>query len=426
MNIIDKSLKHVWYPCADMKDYKKFRPKHIKRAYGSYIETEDGERIIDAISSWWCKSLGHNHPRLQSAMIEQLHKFEHVMQPHTTNDVIADLSEELSGLTNTLKKVFYASDGSTVIEIALKMALHAQKILGHEKRNKFMALSNGYHGETLGALSVSDLGKYKAPYNDLLFETFFINDIPYVSGTEDNLWKNCQNNWTDIEKKLEPYENYLAAIIIEPIAQGAGGMKIYSQDFLKNLSIWAKKKAIYLIADEIMTGIGRTGKMLAINHADIEPDILCLSKGLTSGMLPLSACLVSQEIYDIFYNKEPFLHSNTHYGNALAASVALEVLKIFEQESIIEKSSEINMGEMMQKVADETGLLTNVRSIGAIAAADFVNIDKFKLYKRSMELGAILRPINNSLYWMPPLNIEKDVLEDLSNITKFSLLESSL
>ena len=203
-------------------------------------------------------------------------------------------------------------------------------------------------------------------------------------------------------------------------------MKIYSQDFLKNLSIWAKKRGIYLIADEIMTGIGRTGKMLACDHANIEPDLLCLSKGLTSGMLPLSACLVSQEIYDVFYNKEPFLHSNTHYGNALGASVALIVLKIFKQDSIIEKASKLNMGPMMQKIADETGLLTNVRSIGAIAAADLVNVDSFKLYKKSMEMGAILRPINNSLYWTPPLNIENDVLEDLSNITKLSLLESFL
>ena len=426
MNIVDKSLRHIWYPCADMKDYQEFKPMYIKRAYGSYIEMEDGKKVIDAISSWWCKSLGHGHPDLKAAIIEQLHKFEHVMQPHTTNDVIANLSEELSGLTKNLKKVFYASDGSTVVEIALKMALHAQKILGHEKKNKFIALSSGYHGETLAALSVSDLGKYKTAYNDLLFETFFIQDIPYVNGIEGDLWKNCYDHWEKTERKLEPYQDQLAAIILEPIVQGASGMKIYSQDFLKNLSIWAKKRGIYLIADEIMTGIGRTGKMLACDHANIEPDLLCLSKGLTSGMLPLSACLVSQEIYDVFYNKEPFLHSNTHYGNALGASVALIVLKIFKQDSIIEKASKLNMGPMMQKIADETGLLTNVRSIGAIAAADLVNVDSFKLYKKSMEMGAILRPINNSLYWTPPLNIENDVLEDLSNITKLSLLESFL
>ena len=204
MNIVDKSLRHIWYPCADMKDYQEFKPMYIKRAYGSYIEMEDGKKVIDAISSWWCKSLGHGHPDLKAAIIEQLHKFEHVMQPHTTNDVIANLSEELSGLTKNLKKVFYASDGSTVVEIALKMALHAQKILGHEKKNKFIALSSGYHGETLAALSVSDLGKYKTAYNDLLFETFFIQDIPYVNGIEGDLWKNCYDHWEKTERKLEP------------------------------------------------------------------------------------------------------------------------------------------------------------------------------------------------------------------------------
>lgn len=423
MNIIDKSLKYIWYPCAKMEDYKSFQPQHIKKAYGSYIETVDGKKIIDAVSSWWCKSLGHCHPRLQNALINQLADFEHVMQPHMSNEVIANLSEKLAKLTKNLKKVFYASDGSTVIEIALKMSLHAHKNTGNIKRTKFMSLSNGYHGETAATMSISDVGKYKMPYQDILFESSFIEDIPYVSDKKDELWNNCDSSWNNTEKFLERHKSTLAAIIIEPIVQGAGGMKIYSQDFINKLRVFTQENNIHLIADEIMTGLGRTGKMLACEHANIEPDFICLSKGLTSGMLPLSVCLTSQEIYDAFYNNDPFLHSNTHYGNALAASVALEVLNVFEDENIIEKSLQHDLIAKMQNIANSTGLLNNVRGIGSMVAADLIDIDGFKLYQKAMDNGAILRPLGNSIYWFPPLNISRTTLDELSSITELSLLQ---
>ncbi len=422
MTIIDKALKHIWYPGARMEDYQDFKPQQIKRAYGSYIELKDGRKIIDAISSWWCKSLGHANPRLKQAMIEQMNKFEHVMQPHMIHETIAELSEKLAHLTKTLSKVFYASDGSTAVEIAIKMALHAQKNLGRVKRNKFIALSNGYHGETIGTLSVSDLGKYTIPYQDLMFTSKFIDNIPYVLTTADPLWEDCSKNWQQIEIFLESQADNLAAIILEPIVQGSGGMLIYSKDFLKRLSNWTKKHQIYLIADEIMTGIGRTGKMLACNYAEIEPDFLCLSKGLTSGILPLSVMITSNEIYDVFYRNDPFLHSNTHYGNALAASVALEVLKIFEEEKIYEEFDKLNMLTNLQEIADQTSKIKNVRGIGAIAAADLVDVDGFKLYKKAMELGAILRPIGKTIYWLPPLNISAQTLKELKAITKEALL----
>jgi len=422
--IIEKSLKHIWYPTARMEDYQIFKPQQVKRAYGSYIEMEDGRKIIDAISSWWCKSLGHCHPRLQTALFKQASKFEHIMQPHMANEATANLSEKLAGLTKTLNKVFYASDGSTAVEIALKMAIHAHKNQGHLKRTKFIALSNGYHGETIATLSVSDVGKYKAAYNSLLFKSNFIPGLPYVSGVKSELWHNCESHFKNTEYFLEKHADNIAAIIVEPIVQGAGGMKIYSQYFLKKLREWSKKHNIYLIADEIMTGIGRTGKMLACEHANIEPDFLCLSKGLTSGMLPLSVCLTSQEIYDAFYNNDPFLHSNTHYGNALCASVALEVLNIFEEENIIEKTSKLNMTAMLQKIANSTGLITNIRGVGAMAAADFIGIDPFKFYQNAMKYGAILRPLENSLYWLPPLNISSKTLAELADITKAALLDS--
>jgi adenosylmethionine---8-amino-7-oxononanoate aminotransferase len=425
MNIIHKGLQHLWYPCSNMRNYENFKPVHIHKAYGSYIELKDGSKLIDAVSSWWCKSLGHNHPRLQQALIEQMSKFEHVMQPYTINDTIANLSEKLAKLTG-LDKAFYASDGSIAVDISLKMSLHAHKNLGNFKRTKFIALSNGYHGESTGAMSVSDADLYKSPYQEILFKTNFIKYIPYVTSTDDPLWEDCSEHWQETEKFLEEHEENLAAIIIEPIVQAVGNMHIYSKDFLKRLRKWTQKHGIYLIADEIMTGIGRTGKMLACEHADIKPDFICLSKGLTSGMLPLSVTLTSQKIYDIFYDNDPFLHSNTHYGNALSASVALEVLNIFEEDKFHKKTDKLNLDSMMREIANKTGLLKNIRSIGAICAADLINIDPFKLYQNSMNLGAILRPLGNTLYWIPPLNISHETLKELAEITKEALLKSQL
>jgi adenosylmethionine-8-amino-7-oxononanoate aminotransferase len=427
-NLINRDLQNIWHPCSQMKDYEVFKPLEIIRAKGSYLHLKDGSHVIDAISSWWCKTLGHNHPRLKQALMLQLEKFEHVILANTTNETIVKLSQRLTKLTKTLDKVFYASDGSCAVEIAMKMSLHSRVIQGDHKRNSFVALENGYHGETLGALSVSDVGMYRKPYHSALFETYFLSPLPYVSSVQDPLWENCDEYWEKIVKNLTARCEDITAIIVEPIVQGAGGMKIYSQDFLKRLRTWTQQHGIHLIADEIMTGIGRTGKMLACNYANIEPDFLCLAKGLTSGWLPLSAVLTTQSIYELFYDDyatgKSFLHSHTHSGNALAASVALEVLNIMEEETISSKVESIStlMRTYMLEIAEESKRLTNVRSIGAIVAADLIcgQIDHrcgFELYRKATELGALLRPLGNTIYWMPPLNIDLVTLDKLHKIT---------
>lgn len=432
--IISRGLKHIWQPCSQMKDFESFKPIIVSKAYGSYLELQCGKKIIDATSSWWCKSLGHNHPRLKEALIIQMDKFEHVIGAGTLNETITYLSEKLANLTNSLKKVFYASDGSTAVEIALKMSLHAHKIKGNIKKTKFIALKNGYHGETTGALSVSDLGRFRDPYQEMLFEVNFIHAIPYVSGIDDPLWNASEECWLKTEKYLNLHANQTAAIILEPIVQGAGGMKIYSKDFLYQLKLWAARNDVYLIADEIMTGMGRTGKMLASMHVGIEPDFLCLSKGLTSGFLPLSAMLTSNNIYNLFYDDrasgKAFLHSNTYYGNALAVSVALEVFKIYDEEPICEMAAMLGvvMLRMMKEIAGSTNLITNVRGIGAIVAADFTNINiefGYEVHKQAMNLGAYIRPIGNTIYWLPPLNTDLATLEVLKSITEEALIKAS-
>lgn len=422
----------IWHPCSQMQDYEQLPPLSVVGANGAYIELANGKTIIDATSSWWCKSLGHQHPRLKKALQAQLEKFEHVILANTTNETIEALSEKLTQLTTTLKKVMYAGDGSCAVEIALKMSLHARQIQGDHQRNKFLALANGYHGETIGALSVSDVGIYRAPYQALLFDAHFIQPIPYVTSTADPLWNNCELIWKQLEPQLAQYAENTTALLVEPIVQGAGGMKIYSQDFLRRLRAWTAQHDIHLIADEIMTGLGRTGKMLACEHANIEPDFLCLSKALTAGWLPFSAVLTTDAIYDVFYadydEGKSFLHSHTFSGNVLAASVALEALQVLEEDNLCQRAVEIGMlmRERLDNIAEKTKKLTNVRGIGAIVAADLISDSGmsrqgFDVYRTAIKLGALLRPLGNTIYWLPPLNVEKDTLDKLSQITEQSL-----
>lgn len=433
--ILNKDHQHVWHPCSQMKDYEIFKPLIIERAEGNYFHLSDGRKIIDAISSWWCKSLGHSNPRLKQALLRQLDQFEHVILANTTNEAVVQLSEKLASLTNTLNKVFYASDGSCAIEIALKMSLHTRKIQGDSHRNRFIALSHSYHGETAGALSVSDLGLYRAPYESVLFQANFLSPIPYVNSRQDALWTNCNDHWETLLKQLEPLAKSTTAIIVEPIVQGASGMKIYSQNLLQKLRLWTQEHNIHLIADEILTGLGRTGKMLACEHANIEPDFLCLAKGLTAGWLPLSCVITSDTIYNLFYDDyesgKSFLHSHTHSGNALAVGVALETLKILEEENICEQVSKLEktLLNSMLNIAEETGKLKNVRSIGAIVAADLI-VDNpqqrtgFEVFKKAVQLGAFLRPIGNTVYWLPPLNIDQQTLHQLAKITQEAIVMS--
>lgn len=423
---------HTWHPCTQMKDHEFLAPLEVVSASGCYIRLADGRQIFDAISSWWCKSLGHGHPRLRAALTRQMNQFEHVMLAGTTNNVIRSLSEKLSQLSPTLNKVFYAGDGSCAVEVAMKMSLHARKISGDSKRNQFLALANGYHGETVGTLSVSDVGIYRDPYTDMMFAADFITPIPYVSGEGDPLWHDCSLYWQRILPQLEQQQATLTAIIVEPIVQGAGGMKIYSQDFLRRLRQWTAQHDVHFIADEIMTGFGRTGKMLACEHAEIAPDFLCLSKGMTSGWLPLSATLTTQKIYDYFYDDyetgKSFLHSHTYSGNALAASVALETLNIIERDGLLARAQEMGnqMRTLMQQVATATNRLTNIRGIGAMVAADMTGVEagrriSVELFREASNNGLFLRPLGNTIYWLPPLIANENDLLRMAEITTQSL-----
>jgi len=427
--LIEKDLRHIWHPCMQMKDFEQCPPLVVYQAQGSYLQTDRGE-LIDAQSSWWCKSLGHGHPAVVAAMSKQLQAFEHVMGAHTTYAGLAELGEKLAEISNK-QHTFFASDGSSAVEIAMKLALHAKQVRGQPQRREFIALKNGYHGETLGTLSVSDLGLYKKPWEGFGVHCHMIDGLPYVSGTDDPLWTDAEQHWQASLPALEKIKSRVCAVLLEPIIQGAGGMCCYSADFLAKLAAWARENDIYVIADEIMTGMGRSGEWLACQLAGVEADLICLSKGLTSGALPLSCVLIDASIYDLFYDDydkgNSFLHSHTHSGNALAVSAALATIQFMQTENIPQQARDLGafMRQQMQDIAQKTGALTNLRQIGAMVAADMADCKHkrpgFAFYQEALKHGALIRPIGNALYWLPPLNSDTKTIVKLAEITLHSI-----
>ena len=432
--LIERDLKHIWHPCTQMKDFESCPPLIVERAKGSYIYTNQGP-LIDAISSWWCKSLGHGHPAVLSAIKDQLNRFEHVITANTTHPALVELGEELSAITGN-QHIFFASDGASAVEIAMKLAIHATQIRGFANKNHFISLKNSYHGETLGAMSVSDLGIYKAPYKALGVPCHFIDNIPYISGKEDPLWDNCDTLWAFILPQLEQFCEQACALIVEPVIQGSAGMLCYSPDFLRKLAAWAKSKNIYLIADEIMTGVGRTGEWLACDHAKVKADLICLSKGLTSGSLPFSCVMIDSNVFDVFYAdyKEgtSFLHSHTYSGNPLAVCAALATIKTIKKEELLPQAARLGQTMLAHftDISRLSGKLLNIRGLGALVAADLVSVEGKRIgnevYKQALKHGALIRPIGNTLYWLPPLNTNDETIGNLAEITLNSINDAYL
>lgn len=433
-DLTSRDLKHVWHPCSQMKDYEAFPPAEVAGAAGSRLLLKDGSSLLDATSSWWCKTLGHGHSRLREALTRQAQKFEHVISANTANETLVGLSEQLAALCPPLDKVFYAGDGSSAVEIALKMALHAQRIRGQTQRTRFLSLANGYHGESGLALAVSDLGLYREPYAAVLPEPVIVDNIPYVSGPADPDWNDCSSAWPAIETALDAQRGTAAALIVEPVLQGAGGMRVYSPDLLRRLRAWTLRHGVLLIVDEILTGFWRTGKMLAIDHAGIVPDLLCLSKGLTAGWMPFSAALVHSDLYELFYadygHGRDFLHSNTYSGNALGAAVAREALAIYTEPGFGPEVAQFTaaLASRWGQVLQATGAFRNARGVGGMVAADLAlpadlasKRAGFAVFREAVARGALLRPLGNTLYWLPPLNTSPADLDQLAEITAASV-----
>ncbi|MEG0472549.1 MAG: adenosylmethionine--8-amino-7-oxononanoate transaminase, partial [Solibacillus sp.] len=334
----ERDLMHVWHPCSQMKDYEQFPPIVIERGEGVWLYDEYGNKYLDAVSSWWVNLFGHANPRISQSLSEQAFQLEHTIFANFTHKPAIRLAEKLVALTpEGLNKVFFADNGSSSIEVALKMSFQFHMQSGKTKKKRFLALTDAYHGETLGALSVGGVDLYNDVYQPLLLDTVRAQGPDCFRCPFNNQPASCQAQCIRfVEEELNLYHEEITAIIIEPLIQAAAGMKMYPPIYLERLRALCTKYGVHLIADEIAVGFGRTGTMFACEQANISPDFMCLSKGLTGGYLPLSVVLTTDAIYDAFYddyNKmKAFLHSHSYTGNTLACRVALEVLTIFEEE----------------------------------------------------------------------------------------------
>jgi adenosylmethionine-8-amino-7-oxononanoate aminotransferase len=461
--LVERDLAVFWHPCSQMRDYGDFPPLEVASAQGCRLTLSDGSQLLDAVSSWWCKSLGHGHPVVRSRIQEQLERFEHVITANTTNAPLVALCERLLRMANGepssawgpgaaagrgdghFGKVFLADNGSTAVEIALKMALQAAAQRGAPGRTRFAALQNGYHGETVGALSIGDLPLYGSPYRALCFPVQRIEGLPYRSGPHDPAWLDAGAEWPAIQAALEATSDTLCAIVYEPVLQAAGGMRLFSPDLLRRLRAWADAHGVYLIADEIAAGMGRLGAVLASHLVDgagppstaALPDFAVLSKGLTAGTLPLSAVVTTDAIYALFdadYGEgRAFLHSNTFTGNALAVAVANAVLDVFAADDILGRVSKLgpHLRAALESLAGQRPYLRRVRACGLVAAVDVCAADGtpldpsrrtgYAIYREAVGRGALLRPLGDTMYLCPPLTSTSDELDQMTSILADSL-----
>lgn len=427
MNFIEKDLQYIWHPCSQMKDYEELPPILIDHGKGVYLYGPDGQEYLDIVSSWWCNLLGHCNPKINQAIKEQLDTLEHVIFANFTHKGAIMLCEQLMEIIPPgLGKFNFSDNGSAAVECALKMAFQYQYQTGHPQKKRFMCLTEGYHGETIGALSVGSMDLYAKIYKPMLMDTIRIEapDCYRCAYGENREHCSCPC-FEDAERKFAQHGEETCGVIVEPLLQGSAGMRIYPALYLKKLRALCNQTQVLLIADEIATGFGRTGKMFACEHGGITPDIMCISKGLTGGYMPMSITITTDEIYAAFYadyqEGKAFMHSHTYSGNPLGCAAALAVLKILREEQILAQAKKraFYLHQCLKEALGDHPHVGEIRHIGLINALELVK-DKgtkrgfpaelrlgYEIYKKALGLGLLLRPLGNVLYFNPPLIINE-------------------
>lgn len=422
-----RSLKAVWHPCTQMKRHETLPPLAIARGSGAWLYDLDGKRYLDGISSWWVNLFGHAHPGINAALKDQLDTLAHAMLSGCTHAPVVELSERLSTLTgNALGHCFYASDGASAVEIALKMSFHYWQNVGRPAKREFVCLKNSYHGETLGALNVTDVDLFRDAYDPLLRHAHRVAspDARLAESPE----AAARAALADLERLLAERHAQIAAFIVEPLIQCATGMAMYDPMYLKEARRLCDQYEVHLIADEIAVGCGRTGSFFACEQAHIWPDFLCLSKGISAGYLPLSLVMSTDKIYAAFYDDDVargFLHSHSYTGNPMACRAALAMLDLFATENTLAanrmKSARLN--ELLQGIAADPRI-RHYRNRGMIWAFDAIveDADKAASFSRRFHEAALkhellLRPIGTTVYLMPPYVLDDDELVHLAKAT---------
>ena len=408
-DLLSRTRAAVWHPCTQMKQLEAAPPLAIARGEGAWLVDVDGRRYLDAISSWWVNLFGHCNPRINAAIVDQLGKIEHVMLAGATHAPVVELSERLARLTG-LGHAFYGSDGASATEIALKMSAHFWRNAGQAEKNAFVSLQNGYHGETVGALSVTDIPLFKDTYAPLLRHSVQVpTPDARLAGPGETAEAWALRCAAALEAYLDEHAAATAAFIVEPLVQGAAGMAMYHPAYLTRARELCTQYRVHLIADEIAVGFGRTGTLFAFEQASIRPDFICLSKGITGGYLPLSAVLTTDDVYAAFYGDATargFLHSHSYTGNPLACRAALAVLDIFETDQVIaaNRNKSLEFTGLLAEVAAHSRV-RHFRQCGMIWAFDVAGAGPgfaTRFHRMALTHGVFIRPIGNTVYVMPP------------------------
>ena len=432
---MQRDLNVLWHPCTQMKDHEQLALVPIKRGEGVWLEDFDGKRYLDAVSSWWVNVFGHANPRINQRIKDQVDQLEHVILAGFSHAPVIELSERLVDMTPAgLDRVFYADNGSSCIEVALKMSFHYWLNVGKPAKKRFVTLSNSYHGETIAAMSVGDVGLFTDTYKALLLDTIKVPSPDCYFRPDGMSWEaHSRAMFAHMEQTLAEHGHEVAAVIVEPLIQGAGGMRMYHPIYLKLLREACDRYGVHLIHDEIAVGFGRTGTLFACEQAGITPDFMCLSKGLTAGYLPLSVVLTTDNVYNAFYDDyetlKAFLHSHSYTGNPIGCAVALATLDIFRDDNVIESNRRLStcMAESVAHLADHPNV-GDIRQHGMTLAIEMVK-DKasktpfawqerrgIRVYQHALTRQALLRPLGNVVYFMPPYVITEEQIRHLAQV----------
>jgi len=419
--IIELDKRHVWHPYTAMGPYiEQASPLVIERASGSRLFDLDGKSYLDANSSWYCAVLGHCHPRLVAAAREQIERLSHVALAGITHEPAALLAEQLLARAPGYSRVFYSDNGSTSIEVALKLALQYWHQNGRPQRTRFLGLQNAFHGETLGATAIGGVEVFRRPFASVTLDCVHVS--PDANGYD--------AAFAALSRIIEQQGDTIAALVLEPMVQGASGMRMYDASFLRAARALTEQHDIFLVLDEVFSGFGRTGPFWASQHANIQGDLLCTAKGLSGGILPFSATLVSERIFEGFLgpSERAFFYGHTYCGNPLGARVALEVLRVYDDERILQTI--IPKAERIRAAFRRLGQLPAVsrtRTLGMIGALDLSGSEGYletsgqRVYREALRRGAYLRPLGNTVYITPPINISDADLDELLEIVEASV-----
>ena len=430
-DLVARSLASVWHPCTQMQHHEAVPLVPVSHGKGAWLYDTNGRRYLDAISSWWVNLFGHANPRINAALKDQLDRLEHAMLAGFTHEPVVQLSEALAAMTgDVLGHCFYASDGASAVEIALKMSVHAWRNAGHADKCEFVCLAGSYHGETLGALAVTDVPLFRAAYGALLQNVHVVaSPDARRAAAGESAADVAVRAVAELETLLQQRSGKIAAVILEPLVQCAAGMVMHDSVYVSTVRALCDRYGVHMIADEIAVGCGRTGTFFACEQAAVWPDFLCLSKGISGGYLPLSLVLTRPEIYAAFYDRDVargFLHSHSYTGNPLACRAALATLQIFREDDVLARNrmTAARLAAALAPLADDARV-ANVRQRGMIWACDAVVDDPAqaatfsrRFFTAALSHELLLRPIGRTVYLMPPYVLDDEQVDFLASATR--------